>query len=61
VSDSITAQRAIVTGFSYRWTVRGADPRLVRLLKIRAIEQERSVAELLNEALRGYLYGPEHD
>jgi hypothetical protein len=39
----------------YRWAVRGANPRLVRRLRILALQREVNLPVLLNEALEQYL------
>lgn len=39
----------------YRWNVRGVDAALVRRLRMHALEDDRPVGDLLNDALRGYL------
>lgn len=40
---------------AFRWSVRGVDPRLVRRLRIEAIERGRPIAELVNQALEAWL------
>lgn len=39
----------------YRWTIREIDPKLVRRLRILALQRNTTVSALLTEALRPYL------
>lgn len=56
MSDLVVSRRA---QFAYRWTLRGVDPRLVRRLKIEALEAEVPLAQLVNEALAQFLQARE--
>jgi hypothetical protein len=38
-----------------RLTVRGVDPTLVRLMRIRSVMEERDMSEIINELFREYL------
>jgi hypothetical protein len=40
---------------SYRWNIRGIDKFLIRRARILALQQERKVAEVVNDALEAYL------
>jgi len=39
----------------YRWTVRGVDERLVRRVKVKALLEDRTLADVVNELLQRYV------
>lgn len=51
----LTPGTIVAMSDSYRWTVRGVDPDLAKELRIAAFKQDRTLADVVNEALRSYL------